>query len=156
MKQKAKFFLLCILIILIITNMSLLLFFVFSTNHDLYEADGYVQSTHVYFEKLTASGTSFSYTVVNRTRHTVVLENALPTLYLFDGQVWQRLDHAVISRHQLTDVNNTLRPLQRQQEKFSIKFSIEDGTLIPPSPGLYRLVLESEDFAVVGYITVAA
>lgn len=127
-----------------------------ATQGNLYKIDGYTQSTHVYFEKLTVNGTSFSYTVVNRTRHTVVLENALPTLYLFDGQAWQRLDHAVISRHQLTDVNNTIRPLQKQQEKFSIKFLIENGELTSPPPGLYRLVLESEDFAVVGHITVTS
>ena len=145
-------------LVLIFSSCFVVMFFQL-TRGKLYTADGYVQSTHVYFEELTYAESpteqkrgSFYFSVCNRSRHNITFGSKIPKAFFWDAEhnKWAPMQPALVWEEGFVgdSFDGILESFDTEGHGFY--------SIAPLPPGLYRLVLESEDFAVVGYITVTA
>lgn len=145
-------------LVLIFSSCFVVMFFQL-TRDKLYTADGYVQSTHVYFEELTYAESpteqkrgSFYFSVCNRSRHNITFGSKNPKAFFWDAEhnKWAPMQPALVWEEGFVgdSFDGILESFDTEGHGFY--------SIAPLPPGLYRLVLESEDFAVVGYITVTA
>ena len=158
MRTRSKGIIALLLTILLMAG-GLLTLFLYYTTGTLYAADGYTQSSHVYFEELTYAESpteqkrgSFYFSVCNRSRHNITFGSKIPKAFFWDAEhnKWAPMQPALVWEEGFVgdSFDGILESFDTEGHGFY--------SIAPLPPGLYRLVLESEDFAVVGYITVTA
>lgn len=125
------------------------------TDHKLYTAEGFTQNANVYMrDALCYYGKQFRFTIVNNTRHSIHFEIGRLSIDHWNGNAWEPLDV------DLSYYESYALCAGFSSSSFSVeckKITVyEDGTMwedenyeVPE--GLYRLVMHTDSFDVVGY-----
>ncbi|MBQ9777437.1 MAG: hypothetical protein IJW22_00785 [Clostridia bacterium] len=121
------------------------------TDHRLYEQDGYTLNSRVYFSKLEITEKRISYHIKNETRHDLKFTSFAPNVYYCneDGE-WEEMR---LSTSYEQFGNEFIGHLAAFEERHSYRAAGAQGCDAIFLPGTYCIVLHTEEFCVVDYVT---
>ena len=121
------------------------------TDHNLYEQDGYTLNSRVYFSQITITEKNISYHIKNKTRHDLKFTRHVPDIYYYneDGE-WEEMRLSTSYEQFGDEFNGYLFAFEERHSYRAAGAPGCDGLLLP---GTYRIVLQTKDFYVVGYVT---